>query len=373
MTSRRYRPTVAEIDLEAVRHNVRSLKPATAELLAVVKANAYGHGDAEVAAAALEAGATRLGVALVEEGIALRERGIEAPILVLSEFPRGSEADALAARLTPAVYSRDGVAAIAEGARALDLRVAVHLKIDTGMHRVGVWPPSDALGVARAALDAGLEIEGLWTHFACAESDEEATRGQLATFLEIRDSLAAAGIIAGMHHAANSAGTLRFPEAHLDLVRPGVALYGVDPGGGLAAAAGLRPALSWRSEVTMVKRLAAGERISYGWRYALERDTWIATVPVGYEDGYPRALSNRADVLIGGRRRRVAGSVTMDQLLVDVGDDEVHEGDEVVLIGTQGDERITANELAEHAGTIGYEIVTSIGARVPRVHVGASA
>jgi alanine racemase len=312
-------------------------------------------------------------VALVEEGIGLRERGIEAPILVLSEFPRGSERDALAARLTPAVYSRDGVARVAEAGRALDLRVGVHLKIDTGMHRVGVWPPSDAVEIAHAALDAGLELEALWTHFACADSDDEATRGQLATFLEIRDSLAGAGIIARMHHAANSAATLRYPDAHLDLVRPGVALYGVDPGGGLAESAGLRPALSWRSEVTMVKRLPAGERISYGWRYRLERDAWIATVPVGYEDGYLRALSNRADVLIGGRRRRVAGSVTMDQLVVEIGDDDVHVGDEVVLVGTQGDERITADELAGHAGTIGYEIVTSIGARVPRVHVGASA
>jgi alanine racemase len=369
----RSRATVAEIDLDAVRHNVRAVKPATSELLAVVKANAYGHGDVEVARAALAAGATRLGVALVEEGVRLRDRGIGAQILVLSEFPAGSEADALAAGLTPTVYSPEGVARLAEAARATGAQAAVHLKVDTGMHRVGVWPPGDALALARAAIDAGLELEGLWTHFACAESDEEATRGQLATFLQVRDSLAGAGIIPRMCHAANSAGTLRFPEAHLDLVRPGIALYGIDPGGGLAERAGLRPALSWRSEVTFVKRLAAGERVSYGWRYALERDAWVATVPLGYGDGYPRALSDRADVLIGGRRRRVAGAVTMDQLVVDCGDDEVRVGDEVVLIGGQGDERITASELAERAGTIGYEIVTSIGSRVPRVHVGAGA
>jgi alanine racemase len=361
-----FRPTVAEVDLDAVRHNVRTLKPADAELMAVVKGDGYGHGDLPVARAALEAGASRLGVALVEEGVRLRDRGITAPIHVLSEFPPGSEKDALTAGLTPTVYTTAGLTGLVEAAEALDRPVGVHLKLDTGMHRVGLWPPEEAPAFARKVVDAGLVLEGLWTHFAVAEDDPEATRAQLRLLLEVRGVLERDGIRPASVHAANSAGTIGLRESHLDLVRPGVALYGLDPGGGLGPSAGLRPALTWRSSVSMVKRLPAGEGLSYGWRYRLDRDANIATVPVGYDDGYRRELGGRADVLIGGRRRRVAGVVTMDQLLVDCGDAEVTPGDEVVLIGEQGDERITAEELAGHTRTIGYEIVTSIGARVPR-------
>lgn len=370
---RRYRPTYVQVDLDAVRHNVRLLRPEGAELMAVVKADGYGHGDAPAARAALEAGAARIGVALVEEGLGLRERGIRAPILVLSEFPPGSEEEALGAHLTPTVYTPEGRAALAGAARALGRPVAVHLKVDTGMHRVGLWPAEAVPAFAREVVEEGLVLEGLWTHFAAAESDEEGTREQLARLLGVRDVLAAKGIAPQMLHAANSAATLRFPESHLDLVRTGAAVYGIDPGGGLGPAAGLRPALSWRSAVTMVKRLPAGERLSYGWRYTLEREATVATVPVGYEDGYPRALGGRADALIGGRRHRVAGTVTMDQLLVDCGDADVARGEEVVLLGTQGSESITAEELAEHLGTIGYEVVTAISERVPREYVGEAA
>lgn len=366
----RFRPTLVEVDLEAVRHNVRRLKPEGVELLAVVKADGYGHGDAPVARAALEAGATRIGVALVEEGLGLRERGISAPILVLSELPAGSEKEALAGELTPTVYTPGGLARVAEAAGAVGRRVGVHLKLDTGMHRVGLWPPEVAPAFARRIVDAGLELEGLWTHFAVAESDEAGTRRQLASLLAAADAVSEAGLPRPILHAANSAATIAYPETRLDLVRPGIAIYGLDPGGGLGPRAGLRPALTWRSAVTMVKRLPAGERLSYGWRYALERDANVATVPVGYGDGYPRALGGRAEVLIGGRRHPVAGTVTMDQLLVDCGDHEVRPGDDVVLLGSQGQERITAEELAGHLGTIGYEVVTAISERVPREHVG---
>ncbi len=366
----RFRPTIVEVDLDAIRHNVRRLQPERAELLAVVKADGYGHGDAAVARAALEAGATRLGVALVEEGVGLRERGIVAPILVLSEFPAGSEKDALTADLTPTVYSAEGVAGIADAATSLGREVGVHLKVDTGMHRVGLWPPSAAPAFARTIRDAGLRVDGLWTHFAASEEDEAGTLEQLRLLLEVRDALAREGVRAACVHAANSAATIRLPQAHLDLVRPGAAIYGLDPGGGIGPAFGLRPALTWRSRVTMAKRLVAGERVSYGWRYAVERDATVATVPVGYEDGYHRVLSSRAEVLIRGRRHRVAGTVTMDQILVDCGDEEVGAGEEVVLLGAQGDERITAEELGAHAGTIGYEIVTTISERVPREYVG---
>ena len=369
MTRTRFRPTFVEVDLDAVRHNVRLLRPERAEVLAVVKADGYGHGDAPVARAALEAGATRIGVALVEEGLGLRERGIQAPILVLSEFPPGAEKEALAAGLRPTVYTPEGLGCITEAAGAFG-RVGVHLKLDTGMHRVGLWPPEEAPAFARRILEAGLELEGLWTHFAAAEEDEAGTREQLARLLAARGALAAEGIVPSKLHAANSAATLLYPDTHLDLVRPGAAVYGVDPGGGIGPRAGLRPALSWRSAVTMVKRLPAGERLSYGWRYELAREATVATVPVGYEDGYPRALGGRAEVLIRGRRHGVAGTVTMDQLLVDCGDAQVAPGDEVVLLGAQGTERVTAEELASHLGTIGYEIVTAISERVPREYVG---
>jgi alanine racemase len=364
----RYRPTVVEVDLDAIRHNVRLLRPPNAELMAIVKADGYGHGAVPVARAALEAGASRLGVSLVEEGLALREAGIGAPVLVLAEFPPGSQKEALEAGLTPSVYSEAGLGELAEAARAAARPVGVHLKLDTGMHRVGLWPPQDAPAFARRILDAGLEVEGVWTHFADSERDDEGTRRQLASFRAIVEALADAGVHPRVRHAANSGATIRLPETHLDLVRPGAAVYGLDPGGGLAERAGLRPALAWRSAVTMVKRLPAGERVSYGGRYALERASTIATVPVGYDDGYPRAAVG-AEVLIGGARRPVAGTITMDQILVDCGDADVAPGDDVVLIGTTGDERITADELAERAGTIARAIATGIGVRVPREYV----
>jgi alanine racemase len=366
---RRYRPTVARIDLDAVRHNVRALRPPGTELMAVVKANAYGHGDVEVARAALEAGASWLGVALVEEGIHLRDAGIDAPILVLSEFPRGAEHDALAADLTPTLYTQEGLRSLAKAAADLGRPVAVHVKVDTGMHRIGVFP-HDATGAFVAdAVAAGFDIEGFWTHLARAEDDEGTTRSQLADFAEAAASLATRPRLL---HSANSAATIRYPDSHFDLVRPGIALYGLLPAPGLGAELGLRPAMSWHSQVTMAKRLPAGEGLSYGHTYRLERDAMIATVPVGYADGYSRTLSNVADVLIGGRRRPVVGSVTMDQLLVDCGDDPVEPGADVVLLGDQGEEEITADEVAERRGTISYEVITSVGARVPREYRGAA-
>jgi alanine racemase len=367
---KRFRPTIVHVDLESIRANVRALKPPNAEFMAVVKADGYGHGASPVARAAIEAGATWIGVALVEEGVAIRDAGIEAPILVLSEFPPGSEADALAARLTPTIYTTDGLDRLAAAARGLDRPLGVHANIDTGMHRVGVYPPEGASEFVALVAAAGFELEGLWTHFAAAESDEDGTRGQLRWLLAAANGLRARGTRPRYLHAANSAGTLRFPEAHLDLVRVGAAMYGLDPGGGLGAEADLRPALRWASGVTLVRRLPAGERLSYGWTYTLRRDANIATIPVGYGDGYARALSSRGDVLIRGKRYRVSGTVTMDQLMVDCGDDEVRAGDEVVLIGQQGDDRVTAEELAGHIGTIGYEVVSAISGRVPREHTG---
>jgi alanine racemase len=356
------------VDLGAIRHNVEVLRPPGAELMAVVKANGYGHGDVEVARAALEAGATWIGAALVEEGLGLRAAGIEAPILVLSELPPGSEAVALAARLTPTVYSDAGLVRLA--AAAPGRGIAVHAKIDTGMHRVGVWPPEDAVAFLARAVELGLDLEGLWTHFAKSEDDTDVTKAQVDRFAAVVASARDAGITPRYVHASNSGGTIRHPEASFDLVRPGIAVYGVEPAPGVGVELGLRPAMSWRSQVTMAKHLPAGERVSYGHLYELPRDAWIATVPVGYADGYPRAASSRAEVLIGGHRCRVAGSVTMDQLLVDCGDTVPEVGDEVVLVGPQGDEEIGAWELAGHADTIAYEVLARVGERVPREYVG---
>jgi alanine racemase len=231
------------------------------------------------------------------------------------------------------------------------------------MHRIGVYPHTATPAFVARVASAGLEVESLWTHFARSEEDDATTTAQLRRLLEVVGML---GERPRLLHAANSAATILRPDTHLDLVRPGIAIYGQEPAPGVGAALELRPALSWRSTVTMVKRLPAGEAVSYGHHYRLARDATIATVAVGYEDGYARSLSSRADVLIGGTRHRVAGTVTMDQIMVDCGDAAVAPGDEVVLLGRQGGEEITAAELAGMMGTVNYEIVTSIGERVPR-------
>ncbi|MEX0651174.1 MAG: alanine racemase, partial [Actinomycetota bacterium] len=259
----------------------------------------------------------------------------------------------------------DRLAAVASTVQA---PIRVHVKVDTGMHRIGVWPPEDAARFVDGVAAAGLELDGLWTHLACADSDEVTTRRQLDVFAQVAEQVRRAGHAPRLLHAANTAGAISFPGARLDLVRAGIGIYGVQPAPGIGVELGLRPALTWRSAVTLVKRLTAGTRLSYGHHHELGRDAWVATVPVGYADGYPRMLSSHAYVLSGGRRCRVAGSVTMDQLIVECGEFEPAPGDEVVLLGAQGAESVTAWELASHAGTIAYEVLARIGARVPRRH-----
>jgi alanine racemase len=363
----RLRATWVEVNLDAIRHNVRMLQPDGSELMAVVKADAYGHGDVAVARAAIEAGAAWVGVALVEEGVGLREAGIEAPILVLSEFPPGSEAVALDAGLTPSLYSEGGLERLSTAARGRE--VGVHVKVDTGMHRVGVYPPEATRAFVERVIVSGMRLEALWTHLASSAEDEKTTLLQLERFLATVEDVREAGIEPAILHTANSAAAILYPETHLDLVRTGIAMYGLEPAPGVGADLDLRPALTWRSQVARIARLPLGERVSYGHRYRLDHPATIATVPVGYADGYPHLLSSRADVVIRGQRCRVAGSVTMDQLIVDCGDVPVEPGDDVILIGRSGDACVTVEELARMAETIGYEIVTRIGARVPREHV----
>jgi len=364
----------SEVDLDAVRANVAALcrHVAPSEVLAVVKANGYGHGAAPVARAALDAGAAWLGVARVEEGVQLRGHGIDAPILLLSEPPVSAAEAVVTHSITPVAYTEPGIDALAKAVAAYGGRhpLSVHLKVDTGMHRVGCDPDQALALVERIASSAELTLAGVCTHLAVADDPTDPyTAGQLARFAEVLDALRVRGIDPGIVHAANSAAAIACPDARLDLVRVGIAVYGVQPSASFAPVVPLRPALSLHARVMMVRELAAGERLSYGLRYELPRASRIATVSAGYADGVPRNLGLvGGEVVVGGRRRPVAGVVTMDQLMVDVADVEVDVGDEVVLIGSQGDAEVTATDWAERLGTIAYEIVTGIGARVPRTY-----
>jgi alanine racemase len=370
MTS--YRPVWAEVDLDAIRHNVRALRAtvAPASVLAVVKADGYGHGAVETGRAALDAGATWLGVALVEEGVALREAGIDAPVLVLSEPVPDAAACVVTHRLTPVVYTALGIESLAKAVveAGTGEPLPVHLKVDTGMHRVGA-ATRDAVVLAQHVLEHGeLRLEGVCTHFAVAdEPDNPYTEAQLHKFDGVLAELRVAGVRPAIVHAANTAGALAFPTARRDLVRIGIGIYGIPPAPALEGVVSLQPALAVKARVSHVKSLDAGSRVSYGLRYTLPADARVATVPIGYGDGVPRNLAHHgADVLVHGRRCPIAGTVTMDQLMVDVGELLVERGDEVVLLGTQGGETITAAEWAARLGTIPYEIVCGIGPRVPR-------
>ena len=346
--------TWAEVDLGAVRHNVKALKRRAndSRLMAVVKADAYGHGAVEVARACIEAGAESLAVVTVEEGAELRRAGIEAPILVFT--------DLLPDRLPLAAEHRLQVTAHSiEVARRIAAHpdLNVHLKVNTGMNRWGV--ELSQVGEARKIL--GPRLAGVYTHFASADSDEEATERQISCF----DSVLAAQPFGGvMVHAANSAATLWHPRAHYDCVRPGVSLYGLHPAGdeGDPAAEDLRPAMALKSYVAGIRRLARGDGVSYGLTFEAETPMYAATVPVGYAEGYRRSLSGRAEALIRGLRRPLLGRVTMDACVFGV-DGEVEVGEEVVLLGAQGEGRIPAEELGSRAGTINYEITTGINPR----------
>jgi len=370
------RPVWAEVDLDAVRSNVVAIAAhvAPARLLAVVKADAYGHGATEVGRAAIEAGASWLGVALVEEGVRLREAGIEVPILVLSEPDPTAARSVVAHRLTPVVYTSRGIAALADAVASAGgaAPLAVHLKVDTGMNRVGTTP-ADAVHLAESIEERNeLKMGGICTHLAVADDPTNSyTSEQLGKFDAVVAGLASAGVSPPLVHAANTAGAFAFPKARYDLVRIGIGLYGIPPSAALEGVTPLRRVMSVKARVSNVRRLPAGERVSYGLLYTLERASWVATVPLGYADGVPRNLGARGgEVLVRGSRHRIAGTVTMDQLMVDLGDTRVEAGEEVVLLGAQESEEITASEWAERVMTIPYEIVCGIGPRVPRRYLG---
>ena len=368
------RPAWVEVDLRVVRANVgaivQHLTPGTL-YLAVVKANAYGHGDVEVSRAALEAGATWLGVILVDEAIRLRDAGIEAPILLMHEPPPDRASDVLAYGLTPSVFTEGGIEALGDAAERAGTTLTVHLKVDTGLNRLGV--PLDRLDeVARLlAKEPRLDVEAVFSHFAFADEPGNAfIDTQLERFNDACARISALGMSYAMRHIGNSASALTRPDAHFDMVRVGIATYGLAPAPALENIVPLAPALSLKAKVAMVKRVDAGEGVSYGLRYRLERPGTIVSLPLGYADGWTRALSGNAAVLIGGKRYPTVGTVCMDSFMADLGDDACEIGDEAVLIGKQGRERITAEDVAGRIDTINYEVVTLLTPRLERVFVG---
>jgi alanine racemase len=368
------RPAWVEVDLDAIAANVRTLvgEVAPARLLAVVKADAYGHGAVPVAREAIGAGAAWLGVALVEEALTLREAGISAPVLVLSE-PHPVAADACAAHgLAVTICTQAGVRAFGMAARRAGRPVAVHLKVDTGMHRQGCAPAELPALVAAALAEPGLEVEGLWSHFAVADEAAKAatTDAQLARFHQALAAAAAAGLRPRWRHLANSAGATVRDDARFDLVRVGIELYGLAPSEELAghARARLRPALALRAAVSALRTVEAGERVSYGHRWEAPRRTRIATLPVGYADGVRRGLSGRIRVRLGGRSLQQVGTVTMDQMMVDVEDADVEVGEVATLLGDPAEGEPGVGEWTAALGTIDYEVTCGLSTRLPRVH-----
>jgi alanine racemase len=368
-----YRPCWVEVDLPALRHNLdqvkRQLSPRT-RILAVVKADGYGHGLIETAKTAVAAGATFLGVSSLEEGVALRQAGVKTPALILGPlYPFDNFPVLFEHSLTPTVASIQAADALNRLALKLGKRLPVHLKIDSGFGRIGVSSPNALPFIEHVAACPGLELQGLYTHFSSSDVDQEYTLHQAARFRIVVQGAAAKGIRPPYVHMANSSAILRFPETHGTMVRPGLALYGARPYAGAQNVIALKPVLTWKTRVIFLKTVPKGFTVSYARTWTARRSTRIATLAVGYADGYPRLLSNAGIALINGHRAPVIGRVTMDMLMIDATEaGPCKVGDEVVLIGKQGSEMISAEELAEKVNTNPYEILCRIAARVPRLY-----
>lgn len=360
-----FRPAWAEVDLSLLRANIRRFKRLAArraKTLFVVKANAYGHGALACAKAA-EPLVDWLGVSSVEEGIALREAAIRRPVLVLgSLYPFESFLAAAEFGLVPTVASYESARRLVESAKRIKRPVSCHVKIDTGMNRIGVRAEEGLRVIEFLASQKPSLIGGVYTHFSCADSDAAFTGRQLAAFRGALAAIARRGLRCGLRHAANSAGALEFPQSRLDMVRPGIALYGVYPG--------FKPIFSLKTKVIFIKNVPKGGAIGYGAAYKTKRPSRIATIPMGYADGLARRLSNRGEVLVCGRRCRIVGRISMDMTTIDVtAVPQARVGEDVVVLGAQGKEEITARQLAGLLGTIPYEVLCSVSARVPRVYL----
>jgi alanine racemase len=364
------RPTVAEVSLAALRHNgrrVRELIGPGVSVLAVVKADGYGHGAVMAARAFADAGAWGLGVSSVAEGVELRQAGVALPTVVLGGAFAGDEAEVVAHELQVAVWDAGRARALDAAARGAGRRVGVHLKVDTGMSRLGVDPASLSEFAAAVRGLAALDIVGVFSHFASADAvDTASALAQIARFEDAVRALAETGVRPPLVHLANSAGVLAAPSAHFTMVRPGIMLYGYAPAPHLARQAGVVPAMRLQSGIAQVRRVPAGTPVSYGATFVTRRPSTIATLPIGYADGLHRLASNRASVLVRGRRAPVAGRVCMDHTMIDATDvPGVVAGDRVVLFG----DGIGADEVAGWCETISYEVLTSVGRRVPRHYV----
>jgi alanine racemase len=366
-----FRPTRAEIDLGAIGHNVRyfkSLLQPRTRLCAVVKADGYGHGAVETARAALAAGADHLAVAILEEALTLREAGLTAPILILGYTVPAAMPLVAANDLTQTIWEMDQGRALADAAQAQGRRAKAHLKIDTGMGRLGVFPAEAGPLAAALSRLPGLDMEGAFTHFAKADAvDKTSAWKQFDAFEQALAAISGQGVTLAIRHAANSAATLEMPRTRLDMARVGVSLYGLAPSDECGLDAPLKPAMRLKTRVVFLKDVPAGTALSYGCTYVTPGPARIATLPVGYADGWSRRLTGLAEVVIRGRRAKLAGRICMDQCMADVtGLPGLEAGDEVLLFG--GPE-LPAEEVAAHLGTINYEVVCMVGRRVPRLYL----
>ena len=367
------RPTICGIDHEALRSNLRQIRDkvgSRVKILCMVKANGYGHGATEISPTLARAGADAFGVATLEEAVQLREAGIQAPLIVLAGvFP--AQLDTFVEyKLTPVVHDLISLKALDRESSRRQVQLKVHLKVDTGMGRLGFLAAEADQWIAAIKEAESLHIQGVFSHFSHAESVQgDYTQKQLEIFKRVLGQLRSAGVIPDLVHLANSAATITLPAAYFDMVRPGLMLYGVYPSPNMKEQINLKPVLSWKTKILQLKNVPSGTSVSYGQTYVTERESLIATLPIGYADGYPRFLSNRGEALVRGQRARIAGRVCMDLTMIDVTDiRNVRQGDEVVLLGRQGGAEISADEIAAWANTISYEILTSIGTRVPRIH-----
>ncbi|WP_330948054.1 alanine racemase [Thermomonas sp. LB-4] len=370
------RPTRIVVDLDVLAGNLRAIRAHVGvPVMAIVKANAYGHGLVPVAHHLQAQGVEQLGVAFVEEGMALRRAGITVPILVLGGILGRQVGQLIQHDLEITVSSLDKLRKVEAAAERLGRKAVVHLKIDTGMERIGVHSYSCGPMIEAAAASSWCTVKGVYSHLACADDPASPmTALQLERFLEACAHFERIGAPMPIRHLANSGGVLHYPQTWLDMVRPGIMLYGVLPDPGAHRTVDVKPALSLISQVVYFKTVLAGHPVGYGATWAPPHDTHVVTVPIGYGDGYPRALSNRGEVLIRGHRRPIVGRLCMDQFMVDLGPDgSAYVEDDVVLIGTQGGETISVEDVAQRAGTIGYEILTRLNERVPREYVGGSA
>lgn len=371
-----YRPSWVEISRDCIKHNCRIAKQLAGDgikVAAIVKADGYGHGAVEVSKACLEAGADYLAVAMLSEAMVLREAGFTCPILILGWTPEEGYETAIKADIAMALYNREEAERLNQIALELGQQAKVHLKLDTGMSRIGVQANEEGLMTAERILQLpGIQVEGMFSHFSKAdEADKTFALGQVETFRQFAQQLERrTGKRIPVHHMAGSAGTIDIPEGHFDMVRPGIMLYGYQPSDEMHNIVDLKPALTWKARIAHTKMLPAGRLIGYNGTFALQEETLVATIPVGYADGYNRLLSNNGYVICRGKKLPIIGKVCMDQFMVDASQlPDIKAGDEVILLGQADGVSITVTEMAHHLHTIEHEITCGIAARVPRIYV----